>query len=114
MNDANTPPKPGEPTLDRAFQLLANQLNKRGPSVQRTVMAHVRAVTGRNIPLPLLHKDESFTEQWKKQLYKLLVTAVVTGNYANLQGDIAQGDKVIDGPKLETTAYNPVEDNGDE
>lgn len=96
---ANTeilPPKPTEErSLEWCFQQVADQLKKRGQSVQRTIMAHVRAKTGKNIPLPLLHRDPSFTDDFKKELYKECVAAMVTGNYTKLQGDIGQGDKQV-------------------
>jgi len=95
------PAKPGEPTLERAFHLMAEQINKRGQVVQRIVMAHVRAKTGKNLVLPLLHKDPAFTEDFKKALYLEITKAVVSGDYSKLAGDVAQGDKQMTAPVAE-------------
>lgn len=81
-----------EPTLERAYEILASQLKKK-PDGQKKIMAHLRSVTGKSIALPLYHNDQSIAEDTKKALYKLFVKALLNNDYSHLQGQ-GSGERV--------------------
>jgi hypothetical protein len=80
-------------TPQRAFEILCTQLSKKGADAQKKIMAHLRAVTGKPMALPVYHNDKTITDEDKLGLYKLCVKALLSNNYSELQGQVAQGDK---------------------
>ncbi len=91
MSTATSPTT--EVTCQRGFEMLCEWMKKRGPESQLRVNAHVRAVMGRSMPVPVYHNDASIPEADKLALYKLCVGAVVQGDYSKLQGQSGVGDK---------------------
>jgi AAA domain (dynein-related subfamily) len=63
---------------------------------QKRVMAHIRAVTGLTIALPVYHNNPDFTDADKMALYRECIEAIVKKNWALLKGQVGVGDKRVD------------------
>lgn len=103
-----------------AYQILDSQLKrvaKSNPDAQKRVAQHIRAVTGRVMPLPVYHASKDISEADKLGLYRLCFAAVLTNNYSQLKtvdeskrfDPTAIPAKVPEAPKVEAVESKPVE-----
>ncbi|EEF63355.1 AAA family ATPase [Pedosphaera parvula] len=66
--------------------------------VQKKVMAHLRAVTGLTIALPVFHNNADFSDDDKIAFYKDCVSAIVHREWHKLKGQVGVGDKRVESP----------------
>src|SRR5687768_10416733 len=78
---------------DKTFKVLCDIMLKRGPEAQKRVVAHNRAVTGRNANPANYHADTTISDEDKAALYILCGQALVKKDYSALQGQLATGDR---------------------
>jgi hypothetical protein len=95
-----------EMDVDKAFKTLTSLLRSKGPDVQKRIMAHVRAVSGK-ATLPNYHGDETISAADKFNTYRECAAAILSGNYDTLQGEVAQGAKRVD-PLDEVPPQSPA------
>jgi cobaltochelatase CobS len=69
--------------------------------VQKKVMAHLRAVTGLTIALPVYHNNVDFSDEDKIAFYKECVSAIVHREWHKLKGQVGVGDKRMEAPAPE-------------
>lgn len=96
-------------SLAWSYEKLCEWTRKRGDDAQKRIMAHIRARTGKNLALPLFHRDPSITDDQKKALYKECIAALVNGNYTNLQGAVGHGDKTVEQSEVTSPPSVPAE-----
>ena len=87
-------------TPDTVYALVCQHLSSKeygGSEAQKRVMAHLRSVVGRTIPLPLYHNDKSITDEAKVETYAQIVRALRNKDWSLLQGQQSrEDDKRID------------------
>src|SRR4051812_13634768 len=80
-----------------AYQHLLKLLHtEKDRTVQQRLQAHLRTVTGLNQPIPLFHANRSLDDATKLEIYKVLIRALATRNFSELQGQLGVGDKRLD------------------
>ncbi len=90
-----TTPAMPELTADKAFEILAAQMNKGGPEIQKRINAHIRTVSGKMM-IAVYHQDKSIPDVEKVEAYRVCVKAILNKDWSLLQGAVGKGDKRID------------------
>src|SRR5688572_2321445 len=89
--NVNTKNKPPEPTMERLFQVLTENIQKHGAGAQKRIVAHIRAVTGKNLALPVFYNSAAIPEPDKRAIIKTCINALLKQDYSRLQGQVGNG-----------------------